>query len=586
MPAGYPMREASFSAANVAHSADETGDNPWGLMADPLPPMELSPTTAGRIVRGPISALPGSIPPHSHVHLLFDRDTLACAYPELTVSGGRGSQLRLTYSEALYDQKYHKGDRNETAGRQAYGLTDRLLPDGGSHRVFRSLWWRTWRYLDLEIVTADEPVTIDSLQADFTAYPFHARASVRTGDPDLARIWDISWRTARLNAHETYSDTPTYEQLQYIGDTRIQAMISYAVTGDDRLPRQALDAFFDSREPEGLTQSRYPSSLRQMIPTFSLQWIGMLHDWWEYRPDPAPAREALPGVRAVLAWFARYQRPDGLLAQVPGWSFVDWVSTGVLPSYGASGESCVTTLEYLGALDQAADLETALGDPAQALADREQATRIRGALFHAGWSEERQLLADNPDRTAFSQQANVMAVLFDVVPRERQRDVLGRLLAIGPGTAPDGVLSASYYFRYYLARALDHAGMADAYLASLKPWRDLLPLHFSTWPEIPGDTRSDSHAWSAHPMFYLLTLVAGIEPGSPGFATVRIAPHLGDLPSLSAEYPHPQGLIQVEYRRSGGKLNATVTLPGTLTGTFEYAGQSRALHAGKNRLTL
>ena len=48
------------------------------------------------------------------------------------------------------------------------------------------------------------------------------------------------------------------------------------------------------------------------------------------------------------------------------------------------------------------------------------------------------------------------------------------MLAIEPGTTPDGVLSASYYFRFYLARALDHAGMADEYLNSIEPWRKLL----------------------------------------------------------------------------------------------------------------
>ena len=46
-------------------------------------------------------------------------------------------------------------------------------------------------------------------------------------------------------------DTPYWEQLQYVGDTRIQALISYAVTGDDRLPLQALRAFDQSRVPEG-----------------------------------------------------------------------------------------------------------------------------------------------------------------------------------------------------------------------------------------------------------------------------------------------------------------------------------------------
>jgi hypothetical protein len=49
---------------------------------------------------------------------------------------------------------------------------------------------------------------------------------------------------------------------------------------------------------------------------------------------------------------------------------------------------------------------------------------------------------------------------------------------------------------------------------------------FDTWPERPGKTRSDSHAWSAHPAYKLLSLEAGIEPASPGFALVRVAPNL------------------------------------------------------------
>jgi hypothetical protein len=112
----------------------------------------------------------------------------------------------------------------------------------------------------------------------------------------------------------------------------------------------------------------------------------------------------------------------------------------------------------------------------------------------------------------------------------------------------------------------------------------LLPLHFSTWPEVPGNTRSDSHAWSAHPIYDLLTLVAGIEPASPGFATVRIAPHLGTLPSLTATYPHAEGIIKVEYRRQGDSLNATITLPGNLTGSFVFNGKVRPLKPGVNHI--
>jgi alpha-L-rhamnosidase len=137
---------------------------------------------------------------------------------------------------------------------------------------------------------------------------------------------------------------------------------------------------------------------------------------------------------------------------------------------------------------------------------------------------------------------------------------------------------------FYLARALDHAGMADQYLASLKPWRDLLPLHFSTWPETPGETRSDSHAWSAHPAYDPLTLVVGIESASAGFASVRVAPHLGNLREVSAEFPHPRGMIRVHFERSGEPLKGTVALPPGLQGSFIWQGKEQALRSGDNKI--
>jgi alpha-L-rhamnosidase len=615
VPVASPMRDSIYGGVNGAHSADTTGDNPWGLVPDELPHMEYRTTEPGKVVRayqsvsvqvpGELGVAPGTgafpvkgfpttaalIPAGVHLHILLDRKTLTTSYPQLTVSGGKGAKIVLTYAEALYDDKLQKGDRDAiTFGdelfRKALGLTDSFLPDGSAHRTFEPLWWRTWRYLDLDIQTGAEPLTLESLTAQFTAYPFEERASFKADDPDLAKIWEISWRTARDDAHETYMDTPYYEQLQYVGDTRIQALISYAVAGDDRLARQALRAFNDSRIPEGITRSRYPSSLPQSIPTFSLLYVDMLHDYWMYRPDDQGfARGLVPGTRGILDWFAGYEQPDGLLHEVPWWSFIDWVSENqVIPTYDKNGESCMTTLEYLGALDDAADLEKSLGDPMLATHYQSRAAHVRTGIYDKCWSAARGLLADTPDQKGFSQQANILGVLYDVIPKDRQQQVLNKLLAIDPGTTPDGVLSASYYFRFYLARALDHAGLADDYLDSIGPWRKLLALHFSTWPEVPGDTRSDSHAWSAHPIYDFLTLVAGIEPASPGFATVRIAPHMGPLPSLTATYPHPQGEIKVDYHRQGPGLNATITLPGSLTGSFVFNGKSWPLHPGVNQI--
>ena len=106
-----------------------------------------------------------------HVHVLLDRQTLTTAYPRLMVSGGKGSHIRLTYSEALYDKEQHKGDRDDVGARVALGLNDSFLTDGGPHRYFEPLWWRTWRYLDLDIETASDPLTLESLHSQFHGVP-------------------------------------------------------------------------------------------------------------------------------------------------------------------------------------------------------------------------------------------------------------------------------------------------------------------------------------------------------------------------------------------------------------------------------
>ena len=68
---------------------------------------------------------------------------------------------------------------------------------------------------------------------------------------------EIGWRTARLCANETYMDCPYYEQLQYFGDTRIQAMVTLFNTRDGHMVKNALEQGRQSMTADGLTMSRY-----------------------------------------------------------------------------------------------------------------------------------------------------------------------------------------------------------------------------------------------------------------------------------------------------------------------------------------
>jgi len=583
------LREVIFPQGSVAISASQGGDLRWWLAPDSLPAMEYREVSSGHVVRSDVTSAqsfpdaPSIIPANSDVKLLVDAGVVLCGYPELVVSGGRGARIQVVYTEALYDAKQQRGNRNDVDDRVALGVTDEFIPDGAEARAFMPLWWRTWRYLELRVHTADQPLTLKDLHSFYSAYPFREAGEFSASDPELAKIREISWRTAQVDAHETYMDTAYWEQLQYIGDTRIQALISYVVSGDDRLARQALRAFNDSRIPDGITQSRYPTNLVQLIPPFSLLYVSMLHDYWMYRPDAQFVRELLPGTRGVLAWFERQQRSDGFLGALPYWEFMDWVpGHDKFPSVDSEGRSALLTLVYVAALRDAATLEQSLGDSTLAAHYRQQAHLAAEAVYKLCWNPQVGMVADTPEQKGYSQQTNSFAVLTDVIPAKEQAAIMQKILA---PNQPE-MLHASYFFQFYVTRALDHAGIGDLYLSTLEPWRRMLALGLTTTPEYADPTRSDTHAWSAHPAYDLTTMIAGIRPAAPGFARVSIQPHLSGLWWVSASLPHPAGSIRTSYRQTGAGVKALIELPPGLTGTLDWKTSHYDLKPGKQELDL
>jgi alpha-L-rhamnosidase len=253
-----------------------------------------------------------------------------------------------------------------------------------------------------------------------------------------------------------------------------------------------------------------------------------------------------------------------------------------VPPQDSDGGSAPITLQFIEALRDAADLERHLGDAARAQTYEQHADKAAEAIRKLCWDENKGLVADTPARSHFSQHANALAVWLDVIPQVQQKRVMQRVLASNESE----MSGASYYFKFYLARAMEHAGLADNYLATLQPWRQMLQIGLTTWAETPEPTRSDSHAWSAHPNYDLLRLVAGIRPSAPGFSEFVIEPHLGSLKSLSAAMPIPKGTIEVSYTRSGDNLAAKISVPEGVPATFVWQGTASPLHAGEQSFAL
>lgn len=591
---GSLLSDGGWRDAVVA--IDPARPMPWTLTADPLPEMAYAGVDSGQVVRTDLAAahafpqLPVTIPARRHVKILIDRGDMVAAYPVLSVAGGQGAVIKLTYAEALYDANNKKGVRDEVGDRVIKGIYDTFVADGEA-RTFETLRWRVWRFVEVDVQTMEAPLTLQSLRTCETGYPFQQHASFRSNDPALNRIWNIGWRTARIDAHETYMDSAYWEQLQYVGDTRLQALISYAVSGDARLAINAIDALGWADREGGLTEGAYPSRGRNVIAPFSLLWIGMIDDYYLRQPDVSVVTRNLPRARRVLDWYAKYLHPSNLLGKNPTWNFVDWIGQtatqrDVFPSYDGNGESCLTTLFYLGALQQMAHMERDVGDPQAGVDDASRAAEIKASLRAKCWSPSRGLFADDPSLTKFSQHGNALAIIYDVATPEEARAIMPRITTGQGIAAPEGVIPTSYYFAWYLAQASVHAGLGDQYLTLLQTWRDLLSLNFSTWPEERGDTRSDTHAWSAHPTADLLEVVAGVGPAAPGYKRARITPHLGTLTQLDAVVQTPAGPVSVSYRVARGKLMATINRPETLPAVFSWRGRDYPLKEKSTSLRL
>jgi alpha-L-rhamnosidase len=580
--------------ANGAPRDMQDAPNRWLLVPRTIPLMEehLERLSAVRQAMGasvppgfPRAAAAFTIPAGTHARLLLDNARLTTAYPVLAYSGGAGATMRVGYAESLYRPKAEggdKGNRDEVDGKEFVGNYDVVVADGGQRRVYSPLWWRTYRYLELSIDTAAEPLVIDDLHGIYTGYPLERRQRFDADAPGVSRILDVGWRTARLCAHETYMDCPYYEQLQYAGDTRIQALVSLYGAGDARLMKNAIALLNDSRTAEGATMSRAPTRQQQYIPPFSLWWIGMVHDYYMYVDDPAFARDMLPGVRAVLQFFARHQKENGSLGPMPWWNYVDWTTEwqGGVPPRGADGSSAPQDLQLLLAYDWAAHLEEDLGSRSVASEYRAAAARLRDTVRSLYWDPARRMFADTPVHAQYSQHANVLAVLAGVISGEPARDLVTRMLA-------DATLTqCSYYFRYYLHSAVNLVGEGDRLVDLLSEWRSMLSRGLTTFAERyerPGDpSRSDCHAWSSSPNFEIFRTVLGIDSAAPGFARVQVRPFPGGLARVAGSVPHPRGEVAVRLERTPSGLHVEVALPAGVPGEFSWRGARRALAPGAN----
>ncbi|CAK7245891.1 MAG: hypothetical protein STHCBS139747_007496 [Sporothrix thermara] len=441
--------------------------------------------------------------------------------------------LKVMYSEGYENEPRNypffrsKSDRLDAEHGYLIGPFDEAtleLPSDGSAVTYEPFWFRTLRIMRLQIsVNTALPVQLVSFGATQVNYPMGIKASFKhPTDADSAAMWDVSIRTMRNCMFDGYVDCPFYEQLQYSGDSRSVGLFHYLLSGDDCLMRQAITSFGASVLSEGLTQSRFPSHVPQIIAGFPLYWVMQVCDHHLYFGDTAFARSFLPRIDGVLDFFDQHVDSRGLISGLPSdvWQYVDWVTT-----WGATNEhpdkgvptagrktNCHTFFSMLYAivLRQAAGLARDVGRPGHAVEYDTRAdalvAAVRSHCYDGHFYTDSTTDASPSDGLiAYSQHCQVFAVLCGACD-ENDR---ARLL-IESFSADEGRFSkCSYVMQFYALRAFALAG-DEAYETFLWPllfrtecsW--LLPLppvvcamHISTTSTATWSSKQNSASSSA-----------------------------------------------------------------------------------------
>jgi len=574
LPQNWPYKADPTIEWNTAKTKWRAGGYPFGaipvfpLKERPIPQLYLKEktfTSEMQLKNDTFKPLcfTALLSPNSRYAAELNAGELTTGYFRLPISGGQGSKITIRYAECYALENpgkiyYKKGIRDDNENYEILGHEDIYYPSGRDE-TYEPFWFRTFRFIRIEVETGNEGLTIQPPSYIETGYPLETRSHINSSEDWIAKIWEISERTLRRCVHESYEDCPYYEQLQYAMDTRLQILYTYMISGDTRLARRAIEDYHSSMMPEGILQARYPCNQAQVITCFSIYWIYMLEDYYQQTGDISVPKRYRPTIDSILDWYDRNIGELGMVENSGYWELADWVEEWShlegAPEAGLHGPSCIHNLLYVYGLQAASRISKQTGRPETAREYQQRADEILRLVEATCWSEENGMYAEGPSFMQFSQHAQIWAVLTGLATDDKAKRIMTNAL-----NSPD-VLKCSFVMQFYLFRALEVAGMYEATQSLWYLWKDLLPLKLTTVIEAHAMPRSDCHGWGALPLYEFTRKFLGVNPQTPGWESILIEPKCTYISEIEGEVTTPKGPVRINITNTDGKFKITGQTP-------------------------
>jgi hypothetical protein len=416
----------------------------------------------------------------------------------------------------------------------------------------------------VEISGVKEPFVIDDLGATFTSQPVDYRGSFACSDANLQRLWQVSRWAVQICLQTHHLDSPNHQEpISDPGDYVIEAMVAHYAFQQPWLARQDLRKFAWLLKDE---------HYHNFHTSYSLYWLQMLLDYYDFTGDRALVEELAPYVHELLDTYAGWIGRNGLVSEAPNYMFMEWVTIAGFGCHhppAVIGQGYLTAL-YAHGLDQARRIANMMGDGDRARHYAKLHAALLAAFERELWVPDKGLYRDgkpfqtsvkpgqwlpaDTDIETFSPHVNLLAVLYDVAPAERRAGIVDRVMAQTP-------LNTQPWFMHWVFQALAHAGKFSTYAPQqLRRWR--IEPRTQSFHEMWGGGDL-SHGWCSTPLVQLSSQVLGVRPTEPGFTRLAIAPTTLDLTWARGRVPTPRGDVDVDWRYDDGQFTPDVTVPAT-----------------------
>ena len=351
-------------------------------------------------------------------------------------------------------------------------------------------------------------------------------ARSQCSDERLNRIWKVSRWAVQICLQTHHLDSPNHQEpISDPGDYVIEAMVNDYAFAQPWLTRQDVRKFAWLLKDE---------KYHNFHTSYSIGWLQMLMDYYDYTGDKALVEEMAPYVHELLDTYASWRGKNGLISEAPNYMFMDWVEIAGFGCHhppAVIGQGYLTAFYYHG-LEMASRVAEMSGDTARVAKYAKLRGEIAAAFNRELWVADKGLYRDgkpfqtsvkpgqwlpaDKDIETFSPHVNLLAVLYDLAPKEQQAAIVEKVLAEKP-------LNTQPWFMHWVFPAIDHAGLFDRYgTPQMRRWR-IVP-ETQSFHEMwhGGDL---SHGWCSTPLVQMSARVLGVRPTSPGFKTLCRPPH-------------------------------------------------------------